>query len=201
MEDELYVSITQNVRKPTKHKTALFLCGASGVGKTKYRNTFLKDVKFTSSYVYLNLDDIVAAIKDRNKSRVLLESLLNRTIQDGYSIFLDATCRNYTYISNTITLLKNKEYRIIFGLMYAPLTVVLDRVQKRIDQPSTETIVKDIYTHLSKNAEKYMSLDELDEMYLYNNEQTSVLMFKKKDKMIKCITPNLDFYFDVSKYC
>jgi hypothetical protein len=85
--------------------------------------------------------------------------------------------------------------------MYAPLTTVLNRVQRRIEQPSTESVVKDIYSHLSKHAEKYMSLDELDELYLYNNEQTAVLMFKKKDKTIQCVSPTLDFYFDVSKYC
>jgi hydroxymethylpyrimidine pyrophosphatase-like HAD family hydrolase len=97
--------------------------------------------------------------------------------------------------------LKEGGYKIILGIMYASLGTVLGRVRRRVEQPLDKDIAKDIYQHLKKNVETYMSVSEIDEVYLYNNEQTSKLIYSRKAKKIYCLSPESNFYFDVSKYC
>lgn len=197
MEEEIYKSLTKGVRRP-KHKVAMFLCGAAGTGKTSLRETFLKDVGMKTSFVYLNLDDIKT---DRTIAREILKSLVRRTIEDGYSLLWDATCRNKSEILAEMGSMKSKGYKIVLGMVYASLNTVLKRVAKRTDQPVEESIVRDIYQHMMRSAEVYMNKDVIDEIYLYNNEKSAILMFSKSDKSVQCHSPDLKFYFDVSKYC
>ena len=200
MDDEVYAKITEGVRKPTKNKLALFFCGASGTGKTTGRHKFLRDVKLKTSFVYLNIDDI-KGIEGREAMRVMFNKLLKRSIDDGYSIFYDGTCRNKSDIIPLIKDLKSKNYRVMFGMVYATLPTALKRVEERRGQFVSESAVKDIYQHMSKNAEEYMKVKEIDEIYLYNNEQTITLIFQRSRKEVKCISPSTQFYFDVSEYC
>lgn len=200
MEDELYAKLTEGVRKPTKNKLALFFCGAAGTGKTTGRHKFLRDTKLKTSFVYLNIDDL-KNVEGREQMRVLFNKFVKRSIEDGYSIFYDGTCRNKTETIELIKDLKSKHYKIILGMVYSTLPTALKRIEERRGQFLTETAGKDIYQHMSKNAETYMSVKEIDELYLYNNEQTITLIFQKTKKEIKCISPDTEFYFDVSEYC
>ena len=199
MEEEVYKKLTEKVRKPARHKLALFICGASGTGKSSMRYKFLNDAKIKTSFVYLNLDNIKEV--GREEARRILNHSLLKTIQDGYSIFYDGTCRNKTDITETMKLLKSKNYKIILGMTYTSLPTALKRLEDRRGQFVSELVAKDIYKHMSKNAEVYMDMKEIDEVYLYNNENTTTLIFKKNAKEVQCILPNEDFYFDVSEYC
>lgn len=200
MEEEIYKSLTKGVRRP-KHKVAMFMCGAAGTGKTSMRETFLKDIGMKSSFVYLNIDDIRKHVKSQEEAQVFIKKLVSRTVDDGYSLMWDATCRNKSAILPAMESMKSKGYKIVLGMVYASLNTVLRRVAKRTEQPVEESIVRDIYQHMMKNAEVYMDKEFIDEIYLYNNEKTAILMFSKSDKSVQCHSPDLKFYFDVSKYC
>lgn len=199
MEEEVYKKLTEKARKPTKNKLALFMCGSSGTGKTTTRYKFLNDAKIKTSFVYLNLDNIKEV--GREEARRILNYSLKRTIEDGYSIFYDGTCRNKSDITEVMKVLKSKNYKIILGMTYTTLPTALKRLEDRKNQFVSESVARDIYKHMSKNAEVYMDIKEIDELYLYNNEETTTLIFKKTAKEVQCILPNEDFYFDVSQYC
>lgn len=201
MEEEVYKDLTKNVRKPKKNKVALFICGASGTGKSSIRYKFLKDAKIKTSFVYLNIDNIKEV--GREEARIIFNHSLLRAIDDGYSIFYDGTCRNKKDVSDTMKLLKSKNYKIILGMTYTSLPTALKRLEDRRGQFVSETVAKDIYQHMKKNAEVYMDMKEIDKVYLYTNENTSelILVYDQTKKEINCLLPNEDFYFDVSKYC
>lgn len=205
MEDEIYKRITAGVAKPKKYKLAIFICGASGTGKTTMRHQFLRDLKIKTTFVYLNLDDIKEV--GLEEARNLLRGITNRVIEDGYSIFLDGTCRNKQETVDKIKLLNSKGYKVIVGMVYASLPVVLKRLDERRGQYVSETVAKDIYQHMKKNAESYINIKEIDRLYLYTNETSPnlIMWFDTKNKEIMC-TPGIaegyyEYYFDVSKYC
>lgn len=199
MEEEIYQRLTEKARKPKKHKLAIFVCGASGTGKSSMRYKFLNDAKIKTSFVYLNIDDIKEV--GREDARNIFNHSLLRAIEDGYSIFYDGTCRNKRDVSDTMKLLKSRNYKIILGMTYTSLPVALKRLEDRQGQFVSESVARDIYQHMNKNAEVYMDMKEIDEVYLYNNENTTTLIFKKTEKEVQCLLPDEGFYFDVSKYC
>lgn len=198
--DLIYHELTRGVRKP-KHKVALFLCGAAGSGKTTTRTMFLDDAKMNTTFVTLNIDMIRPLVGTQEATRPVFQELVHRTIQDGYSFVYDGTCRDKNTIIRRIKDVKQLGYRVVMGITYASLGTVLGRVQRRIDQPLDEDIVRDIYDHLKKHVELYMSMSEIDEVYLYNNEKSTKLIFMRKLQRVTCISPESTFYFDVSKYC
>jgi predicted ABC-type ATPase len=198
--EEIYQSLTKGIRKP-KNKIALFLCGAAGSGKTTSRSKFLDDVGMKTTFVTLNIDDIRPIVGSQQAARQVFGELTDKVIEDGYSLLYDATCRDRSNIIARMKQLKEGGYKIILGIMYASLGTVLGRVRRRVEQPLDQDIAKDIYQHLKKNVETYMSVSEIDEVYLYNNEQTSKLIYSRKAKKIYCLSPESNFYFDVSKYC
>lgn len=198
--DEIYKSLTKGIRKP-KHKVALFLCGAAGSGKTTIKDSFLDDVKMKTTFVTLNIDQIRPLVGTQEESRKVFLQLIEKTIEAGYSLLYDGTCRDRSNIIARMKSLKQKGYKIVLGITYASLGTVLGRIKRRVEQPLDNNIARDIYTHVKKNVESYMSIDEIDEVYLYNNEKTSKLIFHKSKKEIECISPTSNFYFDVSKYC
>lgn len=198
--DPIYHKITKGVRKP-KNKVALFLCGAAGSGKTTTQNIFLDDAKMKTTFVTLNIDTIRPLVGSQEATRPIFQELIDKTIEDGYSFLYDGTCRDKNNITRRIRELKQKGYRIVLGITYASMGTVLGRVQRRTDQPLDDNIVKDIYEHLKKHVEMYMTIDDIDEIYLYNNEKSTKLIFTRKSTKVTCLSPQSNFYFDVSKYC
>lgn len=191
--DELYESLIKGVRK-SKHKVALFLCGTAGSGKTSSLQHILRDVKLTTTYVYINVD----LFRDKVKNYYDVQELAYRAMKDGYSIVWDKTCRNTGDTMREIQEFKKHGYRTITAMLYVSLNTALDRVSKRTTQEVPEDVVRSIFRELSKKAERYMGI--ADEVFLYNNEHTLTLLFHREKKEITCVS-NSKFYFDVSKYC
>lgn len=198
--DTIYKDLTKGVRKP-KHKVGLFLCGAAGSGKTTTRDTFLDDAGIKTTFVTLNIDDIRSQVGTQEETRVVFVKLVNQIIADGYSFLYDGTCRDRKNMVMRIKDAKQRGYKIVLGITYASMGTVLNRIRKRVDQPLEEELVRDIYSHVKSNIETYMTLNEIDELYLYNNEKSVKLIFHKDRKQVTCVDQTSEFYFDVSKYC
>lgn len=198
--DQIYKEITKGIRKP-KNKIAIFLCGASGSGKTTMLPKFLNDIKMKTTFVTLNIDQIRPLVGTQEATRPVFQELIDETIKDGYSFLYDGTCRDKNNITRRVRELKERGYKVILGITYASLGTVLGRVQRRTDQPLEDDKVRDIYDHLKKHVELYMSMEGIDEIYLYNNEKSTKLIFTRKSNKVTCLSPESNFYFDVSKYC
>jgi predicted ABC-type ATPase len=192
---DTYEYLTKGVRK-SKNKFIFFFAGAAGSGKTTGRERFLKDLKINTSYVYLNPDSLKALGMPYD-----VPTLVDQLTTDGYSVVIDVTSRNKKSTLSLIHDSKKKGYKIYFAIVYASLPTVLDRVSKRLNQPMPEEAVRDVYQHLTKNVEVYMKTRDIDKLYLYSNEETYKLIFHRDFKKIHCLSPEEEFYFDVSQYC
>jgi predicted ABC-type ATPase len=162
---------------------------------------FLDDAGVKTTYVKLNIDDIRPQVGTQEAARKVFVQLIDKTIEDGYSFLYDGTCRDRKNTVMRIKEAKEKGYTIILGITYASLGTVLNRIRKRVNQPLDDELVRDIYAHLKRNVETYMSVGDIDELYLYNNEKSTKLIFYKDNKKVMCVSPDSQFYFDVSKYC
>jgi predicted ABC-type ATPase len=201
MEDELYARLVEGVRKPIKHKIALISCGASGAGKTTSRVQFIKDAGLTTTFVYLNMDNYWKYAPTQTDARALYRRLVTRVVQDGYSFLFDATCRNTSDIFSFLTELKEKGYIVKLSITYAKLGTVLQRLRKRVQQYTRPEVGLAIYKEVEQKIERLMNNPSLDEIFLYDNETTTRLIYHKSVKKMSCLFPDSAFYFDVSKYC
>lgn len=195
--EQVYTQLTSGVHKPKKHKVALFLCGSSGTGKTSSRKIFLKDANINTTLVTLNADELWTMTHNKNVKQ-LLHDLFQKTINDGYSFIIDGTCREVDYTKSLMEEARRKGYGVKLGMVYSNLSTTLTRLANRKHQPLREEIGRMVYKQVSEIAEKYMDSEEI---YLYNNDHTSTLIYSKTDQGITCIHPNANFYFDVSNYC
>jgi predicted ABC-type ATPase len=196
--EKVYEKLIKGVHKPKKHKFALFLCGSSGTGKTSSKNTFIKDAGLTTTYVNLNLDTVWSITKGEGNIQTIYNEIIERVIREGYSFVYDGTCRNVQTVHLLMNHVKREGYAIKLGMIYANLKITLERLSLRKNQPITQKLAKEIYTEVSRVAKQYMNADEI---YLYNNDDTTTLIFYKTHKKIECIHPEMNFYFDVSEYC
>lgn len=196
MEDELYTRITKGVRKPTKNKVALLSCGASGTGKTTSRTRFIRDSGMRSTFVMLNQDNYWKY----NDARSLYKKLFMRTIDDGYSFLFDGTCRNVGDIIRLINGLHDHGYIVKLSITYAKLRTTMERLRNRKEQAIKPDLALNIYNEVKRKIEVLMK-SNVDEIYLYDNESTTRLIYHRTAKKISCFMPDSDFYFDISKYC
>lgn len=200
-EDKIYEQITKGVRKPTKHKVAMISCGASGSGKTTSRSKFVDDFGMKSTFVMLNLDDYWKYRSTPAQTRELYKSLVTRTISDGYSFFFDGTCRYTPSILTMIRDLKEKGYHVVLSITFAKLKTVLDRLKRRTEQPIEKHYAIKIYQEVSRRIEDLMKEPSIDEVYLYDNDVSTRLVYKRKGETITCISPESNFYFKISEFC
>ena len=198
--EEIYSHLTKGVRKP-KHKVAIFLCGASGTGKTTSRSTVLKDVGLTTTYVYVNIDEIRPIVGLQETARPIVTQVVRQAREDGYSVVWDATCRNTGDIISEMKAFHEKGYRVVMAMIYTDLKTALSRVKERKTQDTSVDVAKGIYIEFSKKAYRYMNVDSIDELYLYNNENTAKLLLSRKNSKIYCHHTEMKFYFDIKPYC
>ena len=175
----------------------LLVCGPSGVGKTSNINKMLENAGIRKELTIIDPDKL-SNESHEERSKVALENV-KKTIEDGESFCYTATCGGMRIINDLIRRMKARKYRTIVAIVYTSLPVALERIRKRKHQPVPEDVVKDLHTFFKTKAERYMKLDV--EIYLYNNETDFNLLLSRKNKKIVCRDGDMDFYFDVSRYC
>jgi predicted ABC-type ATPase len=175
----------------------LLVCGPSGVGKTSNINKMLENAGIRKELTIVDPDKRKEETH-QERSEAALE-LVKETIEGGESFCYTATCGGMRIITDLIRRMKARKYRIVVAIVYTSLPVALERIQKRTHQPVSTDIVEDLHAFFKTKAERYMKLDV--EIYLYNNETDFNLLFSRKNKKIVCRDGDMDFYFDVSRYC
>lgn len=175
----------------------LLVCGPSGVGKTSNIDKMLENAGIHKKLTIIDPDKL-SNESHEERSAVALENVKN-TIEDGESFCYTATCGGMRIVTDLIRRMKDRKYRVIVAIVYTSLPVALERIQKRTHQQVPKDVVEDLHAFFKTKAERYMKLDV--EIYLYNNETDFNLLFSKKHKKIICRDGEMDFYFDVSRYC
>jgi predicted ABC-type ATPase len=183
-----------------KRKIALFLCGGSGTGKTSSRERILLDAKLTTPYVYINVDTLRTELSQK-EAQDMVHHLVEKSITEGKSFVLDATCRNTGTIIGYMNHAKQAGFKVVLSMVYASLATTLDRVERRTHQQVPVSVVKGIFTELKRKADRYMHVESIDEVFLYNNEHTTTLLFTKQNDTISCRHPRMNFYFDIKQFC
>ena len=111
-----------------------------------------------------------------------------------------ATCGGTKIIIDILLKLKKKKFRSIVAITYTSLPIALKRISQRSEQLVPSEVVEDLHKFFKTKAERFMSLSNIDQIYLYNNNTNFNLLLSKKSKKIIC-SENDEFYFDISKYC
>jgi predicted ABC-type ATPase len=177
----------------------LLVCGPSGVGKTSNINKMLDNAGIHAEELAATIDpDKRKEETHEERSKAALEQVKN-VIDDELSFCYTATCGGMRIIYDLIKRMKARKYHIIVAIVYTSLPVALERIRKRTEQPVSEDVIKDLHAFFKTKAERYMKLPV--EIYLYNNETDFNLLFSRKNKKIVCRHHDLDFYFDISRYC
>jgi predicted ABC-type ATPase len=179
-------------------KIGFLICGPSGVGKSTNIEDMLKNAGINKKLKIIDPDKIQAE-NHNEQSRLAFTELYN-SIRLGNSFIYVGTCGGTREISEILHSMKKKKYRTIVAISYTTLGTALSRIEKRIEQPVPEEVIKDLHQFFKRKAEKYMEMDNLDEIYLYNNEKDFNLLLSKKNNVVVC-SGLTDFYFDISKYC
>ena len=189
---DLFATLTKGVRR-SKQKVAVFVCGAPGSGKS----THIQDM-IRTTYVSLNADTLWNLTKDPHVIKQL-DTLFTRLIQEGYSFVYEGTCRDPTLMKQRMKRAREHGYIIKLQMIYADLPTLLRRVRARTTQPTPPSVIKEAFLQLQEHAHEYM--DHADEVWLYNHQKTSRLIFFKSAQKVVCHSPSSSFYFDVSAYC
>jgi predicted ABC-type ATPase len=180
-------------------KYGFLCCGPSGVGKSSNIHKMLENAN-------LNKDDFLLIDPDKldgthtEQSTKALE-LVYDSIKNNKSFVYIATCGGTKIIIDILSKLKKKKFRSIVAITYTSLPIALKRISERSEQPVPSEVVEDLHKFFKTKAERFMSLSNIDQIYLYNNNTNFNLLLSKKSNKIVCSNENNEFYFDISKYC
>lgn len=198
MENEIYARLTKGIRKPRVHKIAVLLCGAPGTGKTSNEKHILNDANIHTQLVSLNSDEVLKIVENRNTALQITTNIAHRLIADGYSFIWQASCVYPPPKLHFTEKLKAAGYNVIMAITFASLNIAIDRISHRKDQPLDEKLIRQAHTEFHKKGHVYLEDPNIDELYLYNNDETIKLIYERKNNIVYCHSSESDFYFD---YC
>ena len=177
-------------------KFGFLVCGPPGTGKSSNITKMLKNARIKQSFLLVDPDSLEGSTH-LEKSQKAME-LVKESIEKKKSFVYVATCGGLKDIMEILKSMKSAEFRTIVAIPYLKLPQAIERISKR-EQETPQEVIKDLHAFFQKKAEAYMSMKNLDEIYLYNNETDFNLLYSRKKKKIVC-TPG-DFFFDLTPYC
>ena len=179
-------------------KIGFLICGPSGVGKTSNVEKMLKNAGINKKLKIVDPDQITANTHAEQSKLALIEVV--ESIKQGKSFVYVATCGGIRDTSELVNYMKQQGFRTIVAIPYTSSSTALSRIENRPNQPVPEEVVKELHQFFKRKAERYMTMPNLDEVYLYNNEKDFNLLLEKKSNKVVCSGPS-NFYLDISKYC
>ena len=178
----------------------LLICGPSGVGKSSHVQEILDDLELPTN-IFSIVDPDKLELPHAEASKRAIEIVHEKIDQGQNLIYIGTGAAVRSIVSPMLSSMKKKKYKTIVCMVYTSPETALRRVIERIEQPVPEDVARDLYSYFKSKAEVYMKLPDLDELYLYNNEEQFTLILQKKKKRITCMSEESEYYFDVSKYC
>lgn len=182
----------------SKMPFGVLVCGAPGTGKSTHIAHMLDQAGFDEEYVLVDPDKLEGEHSEQSKKAL---DLLKDTVDAKKNVVYVGTCSAVRTLHTILKSMKKQKYRTVVAISYTSIPTALKRIADRTDQPVPAGVASEIHHFFSTKAEKYMSLPDVDELYLYNNETEFNLILSKKKKKVVCSDPRGLFYFDVSKYC
>ena len=179
-------------------KVGLLVCGAPGVGKTTHLSQILKYAKLSGPLEKIDPDKIEHTSYEK-RAKIALEHVYS-AIEKGENFVYTVTCGSTKRMKKIIDAMKDKKYKIILSITYASKHTALRRVLTRTEQPVHQDIAKELYDYFKRHAAYYMTLPEIDDVFLYDNETDFSMILHKHKKKITCHHLS-EFYFDISEYC
>lgn len=179
-------------------KYGFLCCGPSGVGKSSNIHKMLENANLNKDDFSIIDPDKIDGTHTEQSSKAL--ELVYDSINNNKSFIYIATCGGTKIIIDILSKLKKKKFCSIVAITYTSLPIALKRISERSEQLVPKEVVEDLHKFFKTKAERFMSLSNIDQIYLYNNNTNFNLLLSKKSKKIVC-SGNDEFYFDISKYC
>jgi predicted ABC-type ATPase len=187
--------------------TCIVTVGAPGSGKSFAQKDCIKQLKMKlSDFIVLDKDDIYNKLFQMNNAcyyvpadKIGIEYVNNRNIsyavEHGYNMIIDGTGKDFqkTYKEN-IQRFKNAGYRVILCITYLDISVGLGRVKERERQTGrkvTSKYLESTYKVMKDVIPKYLDVsdEDVDAIFVYDNEVRLGLMFERFDDEYKCFLP------------
>lgn len=178
-------------------KYAMFVCGPSGVGKSSNIDEMLKHAGIKHDFLLIDPDKLEGTHSEQSDSAI---QKVHESIQSEKSFIFQGTCGGIRLMKEFLSESKKHKFKTIVAIVYTSLPTAIQRISERKEQLVPQEVIEDLHSFFKTKAERYMKLENIDEIYLYNNEKQFSLLLSKKHKRIICRDKH-DFYFDISKYC
>jgi predicted ABC-type ATPase len=183
-------------------KYGFLICGPSGIGKSSNVEKMIENAGLNKKDFLIIDPDLLKGTHTQQSTQALENVYL--AIMNNQSFIYIATCGGTKIIMDILFQLKTNKFQSVVAIIYTSLPTSLKRISQRSEQPVPEDVVKDLHQFFNKKAERFMTLPNIDQIYLFNNETNFNLLLSRKSKKIICSSSsndNNEFYFDISKYC
>jgi predicted ABC-type ATPase/predicted GNAT family acetyltransferase len=175
----------------------VLVCGPPGTGKSSNLLKLLRDIGANVDKV-VDPDKLAGTHEEQSKKAM---ETLKYTIETGEPVVYVAACHGLRTIRAILGRMKDLKYTTKVVIVYTTIPTALKRIAGRTTQPLDPDIAKEVHEFFATKAEAYLTMPDIDELYLYNNETDLTLLLTQKEKTVTCYLPNGEFYFDISKYC
>ena len=176
----------------------ILICGAPGTGKSTNIRMMLDQAGFDEEYILADPDKMPGEHSEQSKSAI---TLLENSVKDRKNVVYVGSCSSTGTLAGILKRMKSHRYHTVVAIAYTSIPTALKRIASRTHQPLDSDIASKAHHFFKTKAERYITMSNIDELYLYNNESEFNLLLSKKKKKIMCADPHGEFYFDISKYC
>jgi predicted ABC-type ATPase len=176
----------------------ILVCGPPGTGKSTHIHAMLEQAGFHEDYALADPDKMPGEHSEQSKAAL---ALVDDSVAKRKNVVYIGSCHGVRTIQTILKHMKSKQYHTVVAIAYTTIPTALKRIKARTHQPLDEDIAREVHEFFKTKAERYMTLPNIDELYLYNNETEFNLLLSKKKKKVVCSDPKGEFYFDISKYC